>query len=638
VKLFSNPPKLSPGLAAVGAILVAAAVLGINLEANQDFDLARQHYRAEAGRETAQAAAIIESKFDQIHGGIRTIGMLPSVRNIDRHGGNLDADARATIQQIYNNLKSHVEVSEVYIVPADLNPERIDPVTQKLEEPILMFDELIVDAGARAQQAGEAVEEELAEAPELEIYEYRALAEQMRYLREHAPTNAGFAGLERPMLASPEIITCDNTVFIHSGRDADRMGIMLSVPFYDMEGKLKGAVSAIVRTGALAAYLPDANFALLNSASAYRVLPAEDGQARASLESVARLEPDPTLIYSDLLDVDGQDPRGAWRLWVGRPRGEFFSGAEVREVRTFRWAALSVLAVVTALGFIVFLLVRARFRAQRDHKLALEQRVEELHTLAAAQAELTARADAANVAKSQFLANMSHELRTPLNAIIGYGEMVLEEPSIAEDAEIAADMGRILGASQHLLMLINAILDLSKIEAGKVELDLTEFSVREFAMQAMETLRPAARAKGVGLKVQLGPDLGSARTDALKLKQCLLNLLANAVKFTERGSVSLRVSRRDAERELLVFEVTDTGIGISPEQMQRLFQSFVQADASITRVHGGTGLGLAIARGAARLLGGDVTVESTPGKGSKFTLLVLAEIASAEPAPTRLSA
>ena len=228
-------------------------------------------------------------------------------------------------------------------------------------------------------------------------------------------------------------------------------------------------------------------------------------------------------------------------------------------------------------------------------------------------------AEAANRAKSAFLANMSHELRTPLSAVIGYTELLEEE---SEDPAILNDLGKIRSNAKHLLSLINDVLDLSKVEANKMELFAETVALAPLLEEVAATVDPLVKTKANALTLDLGDDLGAMRTDAVKLRQCLFNLLGNACKFTEHGQITLRV-RRDAD--WLSFAIEDTGIGMSPEQLQRLFQRFTQADESTTRKFGGTGLGLALTRAFARLLGGDVTVTSTEGQGTCFTLSVPAE-------------
>jgi signal transduction histidine kinase len=225
-------------------------------------------------------------------------------------------------------------------------------------------------------------------------------------------------------------------------------------------------------------------------------------------------------------------------------------------------------------------------------------------------------AEAANSAKSQFLAHMSHELRTPLNAVIGYAEIVEEDVTADGMVQTAQDARKISSAAKHLLALINEILDLSKIEAGKMELSLVPTNIEKLVEDVQSMTQTLASEKGNELVFDI-EDLGDAEIDDTKLRQCLFNLLSNACKFTKEGTVRLQ-GRRDGDT--LSFLVQDSGIGMTAEQLAKLFQPFVQADSSTTRKFGGTGLGLTITRELARLMGGDVTVSSIPGVGSTFAL------------------
>ena len=229
--------------------------------------------------------------------------------------------------------------------------------------------------------------------------------------------------------------------------------------------------------------------------------------------------------------------------------------------------------------------------------------------------------------KSEFLANMSHELRTPLNAIIGYSEMLQEEARDQNAEGFVPDLQRINAAGKHLLELINGVLDLSKIEAGKMDLYLETFGVEALVRDVAAVLEPLAQKNANRLEVQCAPDVGAMRADLTKLRQALFNLLSNACKFTERGVVSVAVMREEAaDGHSIVFAVSDTGIGMTPEQMTRLFEEFGQVDASTTRRYGGTGLGLALSRRLCRMMGGDVTVASEPERGSTFTIRLPAEV------------
>src|SRR4028118_1148869 len=240
-------------------------------------------------------------------------------------------------------------------------------------------------------------------------------------------------------------------------------------------------------------------------------------------------------------------------------------------------------------------------------------------------------AETANKTKSLFLANMSHELRTPLNAILGYSEMLQEEAADRQlEDEFGSDLRKINGAGKHLLALINDILDLSKIEAGKMELFIENFEISELITEIASTIRPLVEKNANTLHIECSPDLGLMQADQIKVRQGLFNLLSNAVKFTHEGDVTLKATReRMNGSEWIVFRVTDTGIGLSAEQIVKLFQDFTQADASTTRKFGGTGLGLALTRRFCQMMGGDVTVHSVLNEGSVFTIKMPAVVQQA---------
>jgi signal transduction histidine kinase len=230
-------------------------------------------------------------------------------------------------------------------------------------------------------------------------------------------------------------------------------------------------------------------------------------------------------------------------------------------------------------------------------------------------------AEAADAAKSRFLATMSHELRTPLNAVIGYSQLLQETCQSSLIEGLVRDLGRIERAGDMLLQLVNQVLDFSKTQANEIVLDPETFEVNEVLRTVLDTVQPLAARNSNSLTTEAGSDGGEVHTDLMRFRQSLLNLVANACKFTKNGNVSVAARReRGQPGDWLVVNVKDTGIGISPEQQAKLFQIFTQADSSTTRKYGGTGLGLAISRAMCRLMGGDISVQSELGKGSNFEM------------------
>ena len=286
------------------------------------------------------------------------------------------------------------------------------------------------------------------------------------------------------------------------------------------------------------------------------------------------------------------------------------------------WKVLGVIAAIALLA----LYVSYRFASRLSDTLV------QARILEAQAQEARAAAEAANRTKSAFLANMSHELRTPMNAIIGYSEMLMEEAGDVGQGDFIPDLKKIHSAGKHLLGLINDVLDLSKIEAGKMTLYCEPIDVATMVREVESTVQPLIEKNQNHMEIQLPDHPGMMHSDLTKIRQILFNLLSNASKFTQAGRIQLTVSRgTEKGADWLRFAVQDSGIGMTPEQLGKLFQAFTQADASTTRKYGGTGLGLAISRKFSQMLGGDITVTSVEGQGSTFTMDLPARAPEAAP-------
>jgi PAS domain S-box-containing protein len=419
----------------------------------------------------------------------------------------------------------------------------------------------------------------------------RVLAVLRRMRTEVGPFQAEYR-LIRPDGASARLVTRGRVIAGPDGRPSKAIGVVQDVTELRRQEELLHTTEQL---GGLGSWELDLVTRQLSWSDQYaRLLGYEPGQVKPSMERfMGHLGPDDQAhLMMELQRLQAQPGEFDVEFRVRRA-----DGVEIL-VRS-RGQALTDVHGRTVKLIGIDQDITAQRQAEQELRRAKEQ------------------AEQASQAKSMFLATMSHELRTPLNAIIGYSEILQEEAQEQGLGTFVADLDKIRGSGKHLLALIDDILDLSKIEAGKMELVEEDLDLAGFLRDLEAMARPLVAKQQNTWRLEVETPCPAIRADAARLRQCLLNLIGNAAKFTHDGAVTLRVTTEGAH---VAFAVTDTGIGMSAEQQARLFENFVQADASTTRRFGGTGLGLAITRRFAEMMGGDVAVQSSPGQGATFTL------------------
>jgi PAS domain S-box-containing protein len=663
----------------------------------------------------------INNKMEMFYQGLRMISRMPGVREIGHHAENLDERTAWGIRELYNSLSDNIDVSEVYLIAEDFDPDTLDPHTGRPFTPIAVFDHVIV-----GQIAGED-DSVSSEIDEIEIYEYRQIARHIDWMKQHFPRWINRDDLDVPAVLGEEVVTCDNRFFSPKNpNDQHRSGLVYAVPFYDIQGHFKGLVTGTILTEILRNMLPDGNMVIRNYKQNYTVNPAQAGYWQKAGQFIEAGKPDPNLIYSEVLPLEIKDANGEWVLWAGVADEAFWNSYSSRlleeknvqleheieeheqthhelEVQEAKYhvvfnSVLDGIVVADAKGIInacnpaierifgykeseilgknVTVLMPARESAVHDQyissyknttgaakiigvqdrqllglrrngstfpleltvnssmaggRMLLVGVMRDISNRMKAEEELRASCDIALKAaqlKSEMLGNVSHELRTPMNGIMGCAEL-LKETDLTE--EQSSYLGILSGSADRLLAIIDDLMDFSSLETGKVVVVNDGFHLRESLEYETDVIRDQAAIKGLEISINVDEGIpGVIYGDAKLLRRVLANLLANAVKFTHHGSVSVRavITEQSGDQAAIRFEVRDTGPGVSSEHQRQIFQSFVQQDGSITREHGGLGLGLAICTKLVHAMEGEIGLDSVEGEGSTFWFQVPFETVS----------
>ena len=627
---------------------ISGSLLGfVHLRWADEMSAARSRFIEQSHADAQLSAEKIDSALRSIHENLRTLASIPGVRNIDRYGNNFSDESRTVFQQIYNNLENNVSISEIYVLPIDFDPKKIDPVTQKLEEPILRFDQFIID------DANEMAHEQRIRNPsrvksynyqgpaEVETYEYLQLVDHAQWFKNNYANASRISGLDYPFISSSEVITSDNAIFLKTGRDLDRSGIIFSVPFYNAQGVLKGMISGVMLSQNLRAIIPRPDTTLLNVATKYNVSSSAMQNPFALFNKIENTKSD--TIYSEKLFVSTKDWRSPWLIYAEKDDRAFYSSSIVRAIDATRRNNSTSVLFAAALGALCIWLTQrnlkqanllaeslnaARLLAEESQHAAQtnatqlqqlnedivqlnQQLAEKLDMLSKAQDDIVRKGKMAQL--GHLVATVAHEIRNPLSGIRNTA-FLLQRKLKDNPGDFQNYFTRIETGINRCDTIITQLLDYSRSRKLISEnADISQW-LEELLNEHAAKLPPS-----VHLSLSLPENEFIAPFDKERLRGGIVNLVNNAAESLtgksndEAQSRLIEIELKQTDRGAEI-EVRDNGPGIPSDILAKI------GEPLFTTKSFGTGLGLAMVRKTAELHGGSLEIQSEHGKGAAFKI------------------
>jgi len=543
-------------------LLYLAMIAIVFVGYNKILSLHKKHFIEAHKSEMLEVKEKIQQQVNLVYQGLRTISRMPAVKKMDMKVERLSSEATQTVQEIFNNLNLSIRLSEVYIVPINLEPDKIDPRTKQLQAPRITFDEIKVNASQIKD------EENISDEDEIEIYEYRLMNQQNSWLKKYYPSEKYISGFDVPMISGREVVTCDNSQFDRKNPDDNkRSGQVFAVPFYGDDGVLKGTIAGVVLTGILASYLPNNKYNLESESNLYKV-----GHS---------FSPHEKLIYHTDTKLDFHDPRSEWYLTMSVPKALFYNEKDVILTKYILYLSLLVGTLVLGLAY---------YMVEQNAKL-----------LASQEKALDASAKLATM--GEMTAGIAHEINNPLSIIVTKTTVMnaMNERGTLTPERIAADLEKLKTTAERIAKIIKGLKTLSRnAEADPFE----KIPVKKIVEDSLGFCTDRLKERGIELRINNNLE-AIVRCREVQISQVIINLInnsADAIMELPEKWVEVEVTKN---KRHVVVTITDSGNGIPPEIAEKLMTAFF----STKGVGKGTGLGLSISLKILHEHGGELRLD-----------------------------